>query len=95
MSVLKTYDKDFKMLENAMITFKEMGNIYEIDYCSKPNYVPTIKLLDKDHYINIKTGEVLDCNHIKNRSENKFQVGQSLKRLRDLIICLLLSQMNN
>ena len=85
LGILKTYDNDFKMLEGALITFKEMGNIYEIDYCSRRNIIPNIRLLDKDHYLNIKTGEVIDCKHIENRSENKFQVGQSLKRLRDLI----------
>lgn len=85
MGILKTYDNDFKINENSMITFKEMGNIFEIDYCSRRNLIPNIKLLDKDHYINLKTGEVIDCKHIENRSQNKFQVGQSLKRLRDLI----------
>jgi hypothetical protein len=85
LSVLKTYQDDFKINENEMITFKEMGNIYEIDFSSRKNYCPQIQLLDKDHYLNLKTGEVIECKHIVNRSENKFQVGQSLKRLRDLI----------
>ena len=85
MSVLKRYNEQFKMNEQLMITLKEMGNIYEIDYCSKPNTIPNITLIDKDHYVINKTGEVIDCKHIANRSENKFQVGQSLKRLRDLI----------
>lgn len=85
MSVLKNYKDNFDMPINAIVTFKTMGNIYEIDYCSKKNYAPTIQLLDKNHYVDLKTGEVKDCKHIENRSQNKFQVGQSLKRLRDLI----------
>lgn len=85
MSVLKNYNDNFDMPINAMVTFKTMGNIYEIDYCSRKNYAPTIQLLDKNHYVDLKTGEVKDCKHIENRSQNKFQVGQSLKRLRDLI----------
>ena len=85
MSVLKQYDGTYKMNESYLITLKEMGNIFEINYCSRPNISPNITLLDKNHYLINKTGEILDCNHIENRSENKFQVGQSLKRLRDII----------
>ena len=33
----------------------------------------------------MNTGEILQCNHINNRSESKAQVAQSLKRLRDYI----------
>lgn len=67
-----------------------MGNIYELSYTEKKNDFCCIRLIDKDHYIKIdyETGEiseVYECNHIKNRSENVFQVGQTLKRLRDLI----------
>jgi hypothetical protein len=85
LSVLKQYDGTYKMNESYLITLKEMGNIFEINYCSRPNISPNITLLDKNHYLINKTGEILDCNHIENRSENKFQVGQSLKRLRDII----------
>lgn len=73
------------MNESKLITLKEMGNIYEINYSSRNNIVPNIQLIDKDHYLNIKSGEIIECNHIANRSESKFQVGQSLKRLRDII----------
>lgn len=68
-----------------LVSLKSMGNIYEICYLQKKNCKVTTQLLDKDHYFNIDTGEVFECNHIVNRSENKFQVGQSLKRLRDYI----------
>lgn len=62
-----------------------MGHIYEICYLQKKNNKITTKLLDKDHYIYLDTGEIFECNHIDNRAESKFQVGQSLKRLRDYI----------
>ena len=64
---------------------KTMGHIYEICYLQKRNNKISTQLLDKDHYFNLYTGEVFECNHINNRSESKFQVGQSLKRLRDYI----------
>ena len=68
-----------------LVSLKSMGNIYEICYLQKKNCKVTTQLLDKDHYFSLKTGEIFECNHIDNRAENKFQVGQSLKRLRDYI----------
>ena len=76
---------DYSIGSEDLVTLKSMGNIHEICYIQKRNNKITTQLLDKDHYFNKETGEVFECNHIKNRSENKFQVGQSLKRLRDLI----------
>ena len=85
MSVLKRFNENFSMNEQLMVTLKEMGNIYEINYCSRPNFSSNITLIDKDHYKLNKTGEILDCNHINNRGESLFQVGQSLKNLREII----------
>ena len=68
-----------------MVSVKKMGNIYELVYSQKHNFKISTQLIDKDHYMIIDTGEVLECNHIQNRSESKAQVSQSLKRLRDYI----------
>ena len=68
-----------------LVSLKTMGHIYEICYLQKKNYKVSTQLLDKDHYFSLDTGEIFECNHINNRAENKFQVGQSLKRLRDYI----------
>lgn len=62
-----------------------MGHIYELCYTEHKNSSATIKLLDKNHYALLSTGEVFECNHIYNRAENMAQVAQSLKRLRDYI----------
>lgn len=68
-----------------LVTLKTMGNIYEICYLQKKNNRITTQLLNKDYYVNLETGVVSECKHIVNRADNKFQVGQSLKRLRDYI----------
>lgn len=44
-----------------------------------------IEKIDKDHYIDIRTGEVMEYTHTNNRSEDKASVAQSLKKLRGLI----------
>lgn len=76
---------DFSIGREDLVSLKTMGHIYEICYLQKKNNKVSIQLLDKDHYFSLDTGEIFECNHILNRSENKFQVGQSLKRLRDYI----------
>ena len=69
----------------AYCSLKKMGWIYQICYTEHHNTKCPILLLDKDNYMIQETGEVKECNHIENRSENKFQVAQSLKRLREYI----------
>lgn len=68
-----------------LVSLKTMGHIYEICYLQKKNNEIKTQLIDKDHYMYLDTGEIFECNHIDNRAENKFQVGQSLKRLREYI----------
>ena len=79
------HKKDYKIEPHRLVSVKKMGSIYEICYTEKRNFKVSTQLIDKDHYLNLNTGELLLCNHINNRSENKAQVSQSLKRLRDYI----------
>ena len=76
---------DYSIGTEDLVSLKTMGHIYEICYLQKKNNEIKIQLLDKDHYMYLDTGEIFECNHIDNRAESKFQVGQSLKRLRDYI----------
>lgn len=76
---------DYSIGKEDLVSLKKMGNIYEICYLQKKNYQIKTQLLDKDHYMYLDTGEIFECNHIDNRAESKFQVGQSLKRLREYI----------
>lgn len=69
----------------AMVTLKELGNISEVVFQSRVNKHCYIRKLSSDEYINLKTGEIISCNHIKNRSENIKTVRLALKSLRDYI----------
>ena len=84
-SLQKVTLTNFSIPENCVVSFKEMGHVYEVCYQSKVNNEIHIKKINNDEYIYLPTGEILKCNHIKNRSQSLFQVGQSLKRLRDYI----------
>lgn len=81
----KVHLDNFSIPKNTIVSFKEMGNIFEICYQDKVNNQILIKKINENEYIYLPTGEILQCNHIRNRSQNMFQVGQSLKRLRDYI----------
>jgi len=77
--------EDLSINENALISFKKMGHNYELCYCEHRNNKIVIQLIDKDNYIYLPNGEVRQCNHIESRADNKLQVSQSLKRLREYI----------
>ncbi len=66
------------------VTLKEAGNILEIRVMASNHDIP-IQKLDKDHGVDIRTGEIVEYQHNANRSENKESVSQSLRKLRDLI----------
>lgn len=71
--------------ENSLVLVKKMNHIFEICYLQHKNTKNFIQLLDKDNYVYLPTGEVKQCEHIESRADNKLQVSQSLKRLRDYI----------
>lgn len=74
-----------KIDSNDLVSVKFMGNIIEVCYVQHRNNKVYIKLIDKDHYIYLPTGELREINHIDNRSNNIAEVSQSLKRLREYI----------
>lgn len=75
--------------DTAMVSIKYCGNVIEVQHMEKFNNKCNIKLIDKDHFIrlNENTGEVYECNHIKNRSENLQSLKITMKKLRELINC--------
>lgn len=77
--------EDKTINENSFVSVKKMGHIYELCYTQHRNSTCPIEKLDKDYYLLISTGEVRECEHSDNRADNKLQVSQSLKRLRDYI----------
>lgn len=70
---------------DATVTVKTTGNIVEIRYISATVHGIPVQKLDKDHGVDLRTGEVIEYKHSTNRSEDKASVAQSLKKLRDLI----------
>ena len=62
-----------------------MGNVIEVVTRQKNSGgCPCVKL-DADHYIDTRTGEVLEYSHIDNRSESTRSIRNTLARIRALV----------
>lgn len=72
--------------DNALVRVKQAGNITEI-MCSKNQVTndPMIRKLNKDEYLNLRNGEIIEVDHTENRSQDLKSVARSLAKLRDLI----------
>ncbi len=79
--------KNITIPDDDLVSFKTMGNLYEVCYVQFRNTNPIfpIKRLDKDTYLNVYTSEVKEYKHINNRSENKQQLSKTFKRIREYI----------
>lgn len=71
--------------DHDIVRVKEMGNITEILYMQKRSSICSIVKLDKDHYCDKRTGEVLEFKHTENRSQNLKSVAKSLGMGRDIL----------
>ena len=68
-----------------LVRLTEAGNITEIMYSEKRSRGGYIAKLDKDSYMDKRTGEIKEFEHIENRSQDLDNVAKSLKRLRDIL----------
>lgn len=70
---------------NGLVKVKRMNHITHIQYMEKMNNQVNIKKLDKDTYVHLATGEIMEFNHSQNRKENYNSLRQTFKKLSDLI----------
>lgn len=86
--------KDIKKIKNMdnhrplgmeRVKVKETGNITEIMYQTNSNTSIKIKKIDKDHYIDLETGEIKEFKHMENRTDDLNNLRVSMGNLRDLI----------
>lgn len=71
--------------DEDIVTVTEMGHIVEVQYMFKENTRPNIKKLNKDEYIDLKTGEIRFFDKTENRSQLENSLLQTFKKLRYLI----------
>lgn len=69
----------------APISMKLCGNVIEIRHCVCGSPEITIEKLNRNEYVDLRTGEVKEFQHADSRAEDKASVAQSLRNLRDII----------
>ena len=69
----------------AKVKVTTMGNVVNVKYVQRRNDRATIKKVDEDHYMVIKSGEIREYSHTENRSQNTKGVRESLVNLRAIL----------
>lgn len=83
MKIKRYYSRN--VYKEADVKFVRMGNISEIRYLSHRNNKCRIKKINKDEYVRLETGEIIEVNHFDNRGQNIHGIRQSIGHLRELI----------
>lgn len=76
---------NYSVSKGAPVKYIRMGTITKILSLSHKNNKCPIRKISKEEYIYLDTGELLQCKHIKNRSENINSVRSSISNLRNII----------
>lgn len=82
---VETLDEHSRPRSFDKVRVKEMGNIVELMHSERNNSQIFIKKISDNEYIDLRTGEVKQCEKIDNRAGNLNSIRQSLGRLRDLL----------
>lgn len=85
MAIVRQLEEAPKMDEYAVTKVTTMGNVIEVQTRQKNASGTPCKKLDKDHYLDTRTGEVLEYQHIANRSESTRSIRNTLTRIRALV----------
>lgn len=71
--------------KNFITKFIKMNDIIETITMERKNNFCPIKKINRDEYVLLSTGEIFNCEHIENRSQNVLFVKQSVFNLSNLI----------
>jgi hypothetical protein len=82
---IQRLEKPITLKDHQQVKVTEMGNITEISFAEKRSKGGYITKLNDDYYMDNRTGEVKEVQHIQNRAQDLDNVRKSFKALRDLI----------
>lgn len=82
---IKKLDTPLAISDGAIVRLKEMGNITEIMHSQHRSRGGYITKIDKDHYVDNRTGEFCEFKHLENRGQDLANVAKSLAQGRDLL----------
>lgn len=76
---------NYSVYGGSLVKYTRMGNISHIVCLARKNNSCPIKKISKEEYVLLDTGEIFNCNHIENRSQNINTIRFSIANLRNLI----------
>lgn len=76
--------EDTPIFSSSVVYATVSGNVVDVVLTDSVR-VQTIQKLDKEQYLNLKTGEIGQYEHAETRKDNEQSVYRSLKRLRQII----------
>lgn len=82
---IKKLESPLAISDGSLVRLKEMGNITEVMHSAKRSRGGYITKIDKDHYVDNRTGELCDFQHLENRAQDLANVAKSLAQGRDLL----------
>ena len=85
MATVRQLEESLNLDEYAVTKVTTMGHVVEVQTRQKSTAGSPCKKLDKDHYLDTRTGEVLEYQHIENRSESTRSIRNTLSRIRALV----------
>lgn len=77
--------ENLKVEPSSLVRVKEMGHITEVMWSENYSSKCTIRKLDKDHYVELESGEIKEFKHIQNRACDLKSISKSLGKLRDYL----------
>lgn len=77
--------EEYIIRPNDIVTVTEMNHIIEIQHMQKMNTRQNIKKMNKDEYVDLKTGEIKEFNHFENRKDSYNSLRQTFKKLKYLV----------
>ena len=78
-------DTNGSIPETALVKVTQMNHIIEVQHMEKMNRTNHIRKLDKDRYLDLRTGEIKEFEQSENRQQNYNSLRQTFKKLRYLI----------
>ena len=77
--------KNEKIADNDIVNVTQCGDSFIVTKSQYKNRKAPIRKLNKDEYIDLKTGEVRKFKHKQNRADNILSARRSMARLRNII----------
>ena len=82
---VKKLDSPVSVSDSALVRFTEMGHIAEIMFSERRSRGGYITKIDKDHYVDNRTGELKKFQHFENRAQDLSNVAKSLAQGRNIL----------